>query len=49
VITSIRHIQEKGRNYYSADCRRKILDCYDRDHIGKKYVMLYEEIINGDI
>jgi glycosyltransferase involved in cell wall biosynthesis len=45
VLDAILNIKSKGKNFYSASCRQRALDLYDKDKNYEKYISLYSELV----
>ena len=48
VINAIQHITSKGRNVYSAACRKRVLEFFDKDKKYLEYYNIYKQIIDNN-
>jgi glycosyltransferase involved in cell wall biosynthesis len=47
VAEAIRGICDNGKDYYTEACRKRAEEFFDKDKCFKKYVDLYEELVNA--
>ena len=47
VISAIKEIQKNGKEYYSAACRKKAEECFDKTKCFQQYIDLYNEILSN--
>lgn len=47
-VKAIEEIASKGKQYYSANCRHRAIDYFNKNEQFKKYIFLYNEILEID-
>lgn len=47
IISAIKEIEERGKEYYSEACRKYAEENFDKDKCFAKYIDLYEELLNN--
>lgn len=46
LIEAITTITSKGKEYYSANCRNRAVECYDKNKNYQQYIELYKELLH---
>lgn len=46
LVGAINSITSKGKVYYSANCRNRAVDCYDKNKNYQQYIELYKELLH---